>query len=375
MTLREDSTLTMDKQEKSQPFYQGRKDKMKKHIKQVSASLVSLKKLFRPVIIRDAVMVAGLVVAGTSTAGADPVQISGISPFGALEDCGDFPGIGNGVNFLDSEVEPWLAVNPINSQNVVAFWQQDRWSDGGARGNVAGVSFDGGSTWQSVPIPGITDCTDGPWERASDPWMSFSSDGTLHQMSLVFQTDPAAGFGANAMVVSKSTDGGLTWTDPITLIEDDMPRILNDKNSLTADPNNSNFVYAVWDRLEISGAGTVFPENVIPGRGRALGVGLYFKGPIYFARSTDGGDTWEPARKIYETGGLDQTIGNQIVVLPNEQGSTVINFFTELKNVENSDQQGPGFNFNLALIRSNDKGKRWYPSPSLPRNLEKFLFY
>ena len=36
------------------------------------------------------------------------------------------------------------------------------------------------------------------------------------------------------------------------LIRDTNARLFNDKNSMTADPNNSNFVYAVWDRLNQS---------------------------------------------------------------------------------------------------------------------------
>jgi len=292
------------------------------------------------------------------------VQVSGASPFGSITDCGNFPGIFEGTNFVDSEVEPWVDVNPADPDNIVAIWQQDRWSDGGSRGNVAGVSLDGGSTWSIVPIPGITDCTGGPWERASDPWVSFSPDGTLHQMSLVFQTNPPldriGGFGPNGMAVSKSSDGGLTWSDPIMLIEDDDPRILNDKNSLTADPTDAKFVYAIWDRLQITAADAINPENVRPGRGIALGVriGYGFKGPIYFARSTDGGDIWEPARKIYDPGANNQTIGNQIVVLPD---GTLADFFTEILNFKNNDQNGLGFNFNLALLKSENKGETWLP--------------
>lgn len=294
------------------------------------------------------------------------VQVSSASPFGALDNCGNFPGtIGPaGLVFLDSEVEPWVVVNPTDPDNIVAFWQQDRWSNGGSRGNVAGVSLDGGAAWEIVPVPGITDCTGGPWERASDPWLSFSPDGTLHQMSLVFMTDPPAdrvgGFGPNGMAVSKSEDGGLTWSDPILLIEDDDPRILNDKNSLTADPTDENFVYAVWDRLQLTAGDAIDPENVRPGRGLALGVrfGLGFKGPIYFARSTNGGDSWEAARKIYDPGANNQTIGNQIVVQPE---GTLIDFFTEILNFKNNDQNGPGFNFNFALLRSDDKGANWAP--------------
>ena len=292
------------------------------------------------------------------------VKVSGDSPFDPLDVCGNFPGTipGPGEVFLNSEVEPWMVVNPTDINNIVAFWQQDRWSNGGCRGNVAGVSLDGGSNWDIVPVPGITDCTGGPWERASDPWLSFSPDGTLHQMSLVFITDPppdrVAGFGPNGMAVSKSEDGGLTWSDPILLIEDDDPRILNDKNSLTADPTDANFVYAVWDRLKITSAEAIDPENVRPGRGLFLGIGLGFKGPIYFTRSTDGGDSWESARRIYDPGGNNQTIGNQIVVQPN---GMLIDFFTEILNFKNNDQNGRGFNFNLALLWSDDKGETWRP--------------
>jgi hypothetical protein len=325
-------------------------------------------------------MLMGLLSGTTALAGfsAGPlVQVSGDSPFGELTNCGNFPGtVGSpGILFLDSEVEPWVAVNPTDPDNIVAFWQQDRWSNGGARGNVAGVSLDGGSTWDIVPVPGITDCTGGPWERASDPWLSFGPDGTLHQMSLVFQTDPPSdrvgGFGPNGMAVSKSEDGGLTWSDPILLIEDDDPRILNDKNSLTADPTDADYVYAVWDRLRITSAEAINPENVRPGRGLFRGIGLGFKGPIYFARSTDGGDSWEPARKIYDPGANNQTIGNQIVVLPD---GTLINFFTEVLNFKNNDRNGPGFNFNLAMFFSRDKGKKWLPRNKPIRTNRIFSF-
>src|SRR5215208_3760653 len=50
----------------------------------------------------------------------------------------------------DSEVEPWFDVNPtdgdadgIIGDNIVGFYQQDRYSNGGAKGNVAAFSVDG----------------------------------------------------------------------------------------------------------------------------------------------------------------------------------------------------------------------------------------
>ena len=52
------------------------------------------------------------------------------------------------------------------------------------------------------------------------------------------------------MAVTRSTDGGLTWQKPVTLIKDTNPHVLDDKNSITADPNNPSIAYAVWDRLQ-----------------------------------------------------------------------------------------------------------------------------
>ena len=57
--------------------------------------------------------------------------------------------------------EPWVAANPADPRNLLVGHQQDRWSNGGARGLVADVSKDGGITWtRSIP-PGTTLCTGG----------------------------------------------------------------------------------------------------------------------------------------------------------------------------------------------------------------------
>src|SRR5438132_7295303 len=63
--------------------------------------------------------------------------VSGPSPF-----AGCTVGSGTGINYLNSEVEPYLAINPANPTNFIGVWQQDRWSNGGALGLVAGSSFD-----------------------------------------------------------------------------------------------------------------------------------------------------------------------------------------------------------------------------------------
>lgn len=278
---------------------------------------------------------------------ADPlVQVSGVSPF--LGCTADDVGSQSGTVFLNSEVEPWIDINPLDADNLVGAWQQDRWSNGGARGLVAGVSMDGGATWTEVVIPGVSLCSGGQYDRSTDPWVSFSPNGRLHQLALSFN-DVAPPFEArdfdHALLASYSDDGGLTWSAPVEVIRDLDANVFNDKQTITADPHDPNLVYAVWDRL-------VFPTSeraaVIAGF-----VTFSFRGPAYFARSTDGGVTWEPARKIYDPGQENQTIGNQIVVTPDGDLVNVMDVIYNFKN-----KQGVR-GLNVAVLRSEDKGMTW----------------
>lgn len=288
-----------------------------------------------------AIVSAGTLLLATAAQAvpSPPVEVSAGNP---LAGC---PADSSGVNYLGAEVEPWVEVNPTDPENIVAFYQQDRYSNGGAKGNVAAVSVNGGTTWTQVAVPNDTRCTGGTYQRSSDPWISFGPDGTLHAMSLVTDPDVGAAFGANGMTYNRSTDGGLTWEPAIRLVTDPAGRFLNDKNSLTADPNDADYVYAVWDRLQVNVGSIVAPENA---------VGLGFKGPIYFTRSTDGGDTFEHPRKIYETGANKQTLGNQIVVRP--QGE-LFDFFADITN--SSNRRGGIGPVKISYIRSDDLGRTW----------------
>ncbi len=298
-------------------------------------------------------MAAGLVAAGATvaSAGTTVVTSSEVTPATSPFDgppCDNTPA--GGTIFPNSYVEPWVDVNPTNPSNIVAYTQTDRWSNGGSHGLLAGVSMDGGNTWAHVAVPGTSKCTGGTFDRASDPWLSFGPTGTLYQVSLSFDqvTPPGApgGFGPSALLVSKSVDGGMTWGPLVTVIEDTDPRILNDKESITADPLRPNNVYVVWDRLEVPFGTVINPENVI---------GLGFHSPFFFSRSTDGGNTFSPPNEIFDPGANEQTIGNRLLVLPS---GTLVEFFNEILNIKASDG---GRGFNLALLRSTDQGTTWLP--------------
>jgi hypothetical protein len=178
---------------------------------------------------------------------------SGASPF-ALG-CGG-PGEASltSIVYQNAEVETHIAVNPTDGDNIVAFWQQDRWSDGGAHGNLAAYSTNGGATW-ATSAPTFSRCAGGAgtgnagdYERATDPWLSFSPNGRLHAISLVFDNSTAR----NAVLAAYSDNGGATWTAP-QVLRFDNPRAVgnnfNDKETLTSDTLDSSLVYATCERI------------------------------------------------------------------------------------------------------------------------------
>jgi hypothetical protein len=255
---------------------------------------------------------------------------------------------------VDAEVEPWVDVDrssvDVNgvAQNVAAVFQQDRWSNGGAHGLVTAVSHDGGATWPVVTFAPFDACTGGPaYERSSDPWVSFAPNGDAYQIAISFDVSGPAFGGPNGVLVSKSTDHGNSWGPATTLKADTSPNTLNDKESITADPNTSNNVYAVWDRL-------VSPS--VPASPTGFENALGFRGPAWFSRTTNAGASWELARIIFDPGQENQTIGNQIVVQPASAGGRLVDGFNLISNFKNSNRAR---GFNVAVLTSADMGASW----------------
>jgi len=252
--------------------------------------------------------------AAAFTAGCD-----GVAPVGTL--------------YAGTTAEPSLVVNPANPMNLIAGWQQNRWSSGGSQGLDFAASFDGGTSW--IPSrAAFSRCTGGAggagdYARASDVWLTASPRGAVYALSLSFTGGLLVAGSSSAQLVAQSQDGGLSWGAPIALITDG-DQFFDDKGSITADPNDSSFVYAVWDRLSGPSAG-----------------------PSYFAATADGGTTWAAARSIYDPGPANQTLGNQVVVLPS---GVLLDVFTEL------DTAASGQTTALArLVQSGDHGATWSP--------------
>jgi hypothetical protein len=241
--------------------------------------------------------------------------------------------------YVNAEVEPHLAIDPADPNHLVAAWQQDRMSDGGARGLATAVSIDGGASW-SAPRPApFSLCAGGVYERVSDPWVAIAG-ATVIQSGIAFSGGTLTAGARSTVLVSRSIDGGASWGPAVALVEDDGATWFHDKEAVTIDSTDPRYVYVVWDRIDA----------------RDHSVTL-------LARSTDGGVNWEPAVPIYDPGSGRQTIGTVAVTTPDE---VVHVFFTELGPAAGNPATLEG---SLAVIRSGDKGVTW----SAPTTIAQLL--
>src|SRR6266508_5536663 len=139
------------------------------------------------------------------------------------------------------EIEPAITVNPANPRNIVATWKQDVSAAFNARDDLVASSLDGGKTWRRSTIPGLTRCTGGTSDTASDPWVSFGGDGRAYfggQAGLT-STDPPS----IAIAASHSVDGGRHWAGPATVA----PRLGgNEQRAVTGSRTLQRHAYIVW---------------------------------------------------------------------------------------------------------------------------------
>jgi hypothetical protein len=245
--------------------------------------------------------------------------------------------------YPNAEIEPrWARYG----STIVGEYQQDRWSDGGARGLVTSVSHDNGATWHRVVVPGISACSGGPYLRASDPWVSFAPNGDLYEISLSFlgTTNP----NHNAILVSKSTDLGESWGAPIAVAEDNTNGL--DKQSITADPSDSNYAYAAWDRIITPGGSThASDQGIIHSRS--------FKSQTFFTRTTNGGASWETPQEIFIDSSFSGSIGSIVRALGDRH-----TLLDALITYGSADWKG-GPCGSESILRSSDRGVTWTKKP------------
>jgi hypothetical protein len=166
----------------------------------------------------------------------------------------------------DTESEPSIAVDPTNRDHAVAVFHVGRANDGGAATDGYAVTFDQGRSWRQGLFPGLTQATGGTLQRVSDPRVAFAPDGRhVYATAQPYNNDvvPAA----SSVVSMTSTDGGLTWASPVTVVLDSLSQnvpqsdayLLNhgfDQPDLTVDlvggpGHHRGRVYLSWVRLTL----------------------------------------------------------------------------------------------------------------------------
>ena len=251
---------------------------------------------------------------------------------------------------LNTEVEPYVAVNPRNPRNVVSVYQQDRFVNDGANGVLASVSANGGRTWQVPPLsqqPTFANCeggtaaNGGDFQKTTDPWIDFAPSGRAYFASVSYNdTD-----WDTAEFVSTSDNGGRTWNAPSTIVRENISGVIDDRGAVTADrilPGNAYFVYA---------RAIVSPSDAATGA-------------AYYSRTIDGGRTWSTARPIYQAPLGMETSANQIIELPSGELIDVFN----LTPMDSDFSPGAPRHDAIMAVHSSDHGATWSKATTLVTN-------
>ncbi len=165
-----------------------------------------------------------------------------------------------------------------------------------------------------------------------DPTIAFSRGGVAYYGSLAGVRGVVTN--SELLTVSRSADGGKTWSDPVLATDRTNPVDFNDKINLWVDAGaNSPFagnVYVSW---------TLFQGP--PGRAE----------PIMLSRSTDGGKTFSPAQKLTPAHNNNSIGGRQGSAIRTGPDGTVYVFFesgTEINGAKTNAQM---------FVKSTDGGQ------------------
>ena len=179
-------------------------------------------------------------------------------------------------------------------KTIVTAFQQGRFNLNGGCSDIGwATSLDGGMTWQSGSLPGLTkNLGGGKFLRVSDPAVAFDA---AHSTWMIASLPLQASGSHTAMLMSRSTDG-ITWNNPVNVT---VPVENSDKTWVACDNNSGSpffgHCYAEWD------------DN--------------FAGDVIFLNtSTDGGMTWgpntQPAGGPTGLGGNPMAQPNGTVIVP-----------------------------------------------------------
>jgi hypothetical protein len=220
------------------------------------------------------------------------------------------------------------------------------------------TSFDGGATWIDGQVPVRSG------RSAGDPAPAFDR---RHGVVLMAQLENVAGLGGfivaqGDVAVSRSTDGGSTWSQPITVFQATGTGI--------GPANNATFYDKEWLTVDN------YPSS--PHYGRAYLTttrylngphGSYAESPIVLSYSDDGGLTWSTPQEINGSSALctSQETGpvgacdESSFSIPEvaSDGTLFVHFVNNQNDAEWED--GDVFDGQIMVVRSDDGGDSFGP--------------
>lgn len=182
---------------------------------------------------------------------------------------------------------------------IVSVFQVGRFHNGGASDIGFATSTNGGASWKHGFLPGLTFQVDpsSPFERVSDASVAFDAK---HNVWIVSSIPLLPNLEVPTVFFNRSTDGGLTWSNPVSMPAPQQGKVNLDKN------------WTVCDNTPTSpGFGNCYTEVDNFGQ----------EDSELLSTSTDGGLTWGVPQT---TASRSHGLGGQPLVMPN--GTVVVPF-------------------------------------------------
>jgi hypothetical protein len=190
----------------------------------------------------------------------------------------DFP-FADGTSCFNPQNEQNIVVNPTNRDNVVTSANDYR----GVGTCEAYVSMNGGSTWSDHIMGGWTffDAAKGQFVKTGcggDPVLAFGPDGTLYYVGLTFNLDKFPRE-MSGVAVTKSTDGGVSWSRPVMIDANATGNFFYDKPWISVGPDGT--VTVTWTKFYQGPRGL-----------------SYLQSPIVISQSRNGGKSWSSVKRV-----------------------------------------------------------------------------
>ncbi len=237
------------------------------------------------------------------------------------------------------QAEPHVFRSRTHPARLLATFQEGRRADGGAAACGYAYSTDGGRTWTRSLIPRLTQVSDGPYFRATDPVAAIDLHGNLFLNTLNARNDD---FSLADLTVVRSTDGGVTWSPPRVVYSAPSAQVFPDKNWMTVNDHpgttTANRLAVTFTTFTSTATGTDTGNN------------------LRCAISDDGGATWNTPTFITPPGSENQA--TQPLFLPD--GSLLVPYITFTS---------PSLAFRIECKRSDDGGLTWPGSARIVRNV------